>query len=417
MAFTDVEMAILSQVAYCGGDYANKKSSLNTRQPYRGESLHSYLTDPVTKAYLESQLGSEYSDALEKLISKVEGKDYIVVKAEDDKKDTGFAAIAIKDPDNNVTVAARGTEGFNVTGSKDSRRDVLADIELGVLTSTSQQRKMELFMVSLEKDGYDGYYFTGHSLGGNLAVYGATTFVPIDKVKGVTIFNAPGFNEAFRAKYSGEIAAINDRIKNYQNKYDYVSAILFPVGRVIVLDSSKKGDHKGFDDHSLCNLDVEGDGFRLSEKQEKSIQTKVVHETVEWIRKKTHLKTITTLVAVYEICVKYGRVAVKVLKSVAKSIVEALIGKKANNYGTLIRVDTAKLRAYADRLRAANKRLASLDKRMDSLYLKVGLRDLFNLLQADLLTGSSRRLSNCAKYLDETANDFDTTERNIAELF
>lgn len=410
MAFTDVEMAILSQLSYCGGDYANKKSSLNTRQPYRGESLHSYLTDPVTKEYLKSQLGSEYGDALEKLIAKVEDKDYVVVKADDDKKGTGFAAIAIKDPDNNVTVATRGTEGLNL-------RDISTDIQVGIAISTDQQMKMQLFMASLEKDGYDGYYFTGHSLGGNLAIYGATTLVPIDKVKGVVVFNAPGFNEAFRAKYSGEISRIYDKIKNYQNEYDYVSGIMSSVGQVIILESSKDGNHMGVDDHSLCNLDVDGDGFRLTKNQKKSIQTKILHYIVEGVRSLAGIKKIIMIQGIIEICVKYGRLAGKVLKSAAKSIKEALIGKKANNYGTLIQVDTAKLRVYADRLRSANKRIASLDKRMDALYLKVGLRDLFNLLQADLLTGSSRRLSNCAKYLDETANDFDTTERNIAKLF
>lgn len=82
-----------------------------------------------------------------------------------------------------------------------------------------------------------------------------------------------------------------------------------------------------------------------------------------------------------------------------------------------IRVDTAKLRAYAERLGKVNKRLAILDGRMDDLYFKVGLRDLFNLIQADLLTGSSWRITNCAKYLDETANDFDGTERNVVGQF
>lgn len=92
-------------------------------------------------------------------------------------------------------------------------------------------------------------------------------------------------------------------------------------------------------------------------------------------------------------------------------------GYKYSSTNPQIRVDTAKLRTYAERLTAVNKRLGSLDKRMDALYLKVGLRDLFNLLQADLLTGSSGRISNCAKYLNETANDFDTTERNVVDLF
>lgn len=92
-------------------------------------------------------------------------------------------------------------------------------------------------------------------------------------------------------------------------------------------------------------------------------------------------------------------------------------GYKTASSDPMIKVHTAKLRAYAGRLIAVNNRLVSVDRRMDELYLKVGLRDLFNLIQADLLTGSNWRVTNCAKYLDETANDFDAVERNVAGQF
>ncbi len=52
-----------------------------------------------------------------------EGSDYSIVLAEDEKYGTGFAAIAIKDPDNNVTVATRGTEGISL--DYDSSKDVV----------------------------------------------------------------------------------------------------------------------------------------------------------------------------------------------------------------------------------------------------------------------------------------------------
>lgn len=114
---------------------------------------------------------------------------------------------------------------------------------------------------------------------------------------------------------------------------------------------------------------------------------------------------------------------VKTFYSSVVGNIEGFINKNFNSgYKTasadpIVRVDTAKLRAYADRLESVNKRLVTLDKRMDDLYFKVGLRDLFNLIQADLLTGSNWRISNCAKYLDETANDFEGTERNVAGQF
>lgn len=78
-------------------------------------------------------------------------------------------------------------------------------------------------------------------------------------------------------------------------------------------------------------------------------------------------------------------------------------------------VDTAKLRLYAYRLNEVNAKLSRIDSRMDSLYSKVGLRDLLKLLQADIMTGPSRSIKNCSKYLMDTADDFDTTERRVVD--
>lgn len=81
---------------------------------------------------------------------------------------------------------------------------------------------------------------------------------------------------------------------------------------------------------------------------------------------------------------------------------------------TYIRVNTTTLRNHANRLYKVNQRIAKLDRRMDSLYTKVGLFDLWDLLQADALTGYSWRLSRCIDYLNETANEFDSVERSIS---
>ena len=78
-----------------------------------------------------------------------------------------------------------------------------------------------------------------------------------------------------------------------------------------------------------------------------------------------------------------------------------------------IEVNTAKLRSYASRLSSINTRIVNLDRRLDSLYYKVGFLDLWNLMQADLLTGYSLRLRLCINYLEDTAEEFETVERSI----
>ena len=412
MAFTDAEMAVLAQLAYCG-------SKDTPAQPLKGQNLYKALTTGGRKEYLTKALGKEYKSVIEGLISKAKDQDYSIVLTADDKKGTGFAAIAIKDPNNNVTVATRGTEGFSL--DYDSRKDVDADLQLALMLSTNQQEEMEKFMRNLEKNNYDGYYFTGHSLGGNLANYGAITLKPIEKVKGVVTFNAPGFNEAFHAKYMEEIATIYHRINNYQNEYDYVSSILYVPGPVTIVESSKKedgwfdfDDHIGFGDHSLCNLKVDGDGFDAKEKQVKSGQTTVVHGLIEGLRGITGIKAYTVVVGVLSIGVNLGRAAVSAFKKASNWIKGVFSGKSSSLYGTFLQMNTSSLRTYADRLYKVNDRIIKLDQRLDKLYGKVKLKDLWDLMQADLLTGESWRVNKCINYLNDTASDFETLERNLA---
>ncbi|SDM84996.1 Mbeg1-like protein [Bacillus sp. OK048] len=88
-------------------------------------------------------------------------------------------------------------------------------------------------------------------------------------------------------------------------------------------------------------------------------------------------------------------------------------GYKYASAHPLIKVDTQKLRNYAQRLSTVNKRLNNLDRSLDSLYSKVELVDLWSLLQADLMTGESWKIKRHISYLEETAEDFEATERKI----
>ena len=78
-----------------------------------------------------------------------------------------------------------------------------------------------------------------------------------------------------------------------------------------------------------------------------------------------------------------------------------------------ITVDTFKLRDYAQRIKTINNRVVTLDKRLDALYSQVGLQDLWNLLQANILMGYSWRLLRCSSYLKETAEDMEAIEKKL----
>jgi hypothetical protein len=97
-----------------------------------------------------------------------------------------------------------------------------------------------------------------------------------------------------------------------------------------------------------------------------------------------------------------------------KSVVKSF--SKANPIPQQIVLDTYKLTTYAQRLNKVNSRIIRLDRRLDGLYWKVGLQGLWNLIQADALTGYSWRLNRCSNYLNTTANNFNSVERKIGNI-
>ncbi|MBP3415504.1 MAG: DUF2974 domain-containing protein, partial [Clostridia bacterium] len=103
----------------------------------------------------------------------------------------------------------------------------------------------------------------------------------------------------------------------------------------------------------------------------------------------------------------------------AGNVIEKVKGWYAEKSGTgsyvasntTIKLDSVQMRNYASRLAEINRRIMAVDRRMDSLYWRVGLLDLWNLMQADILTSYSFKLTRCQKYLQETATDFENLER------
>lgn len=105
-----------------------------------------------------------------------------------------------------------------------------------------------------------------------------------------------------------------------------------------------------------------------------------------------------------------------------KSIIDKVKNQIKSNYNSnyqyasshpQIKVNTYKLEDYASRINDINRRISALDGRMDNLYWHVGLRDLWNLMQADLLTQYSQRLRHVASYLNDTASEFVTVEQEL----
>lgn len=76
-------------------------------------------------------------------------------------------------------------------------------------------------------------------------------------------------------------------------------------------------------------------------------------------------------------------------------------------------VDIYKLNQYAQRLSTVNDRVKKLDQSIDSLYAKVGLAGLYDLIRVDAMICQNSKLVNCQQYLRQTATDFETVERQL----
>lgn len=88
-------------------------------------------------------------------------------------------------------------------------------------------------------------------------------------------------------------------------------------------------------------------------------------------------------------------------------------GWRYANRNPYIKVDSGKLRSYAERLRRVNQRLGHLDSDLRGLYWQVGWLDIYDILRVNLLTSQSPTLYRAQLFLTNTANRFESAEKKI----
>ncbi|MBS5940118.1 Mbeg1-like protein, partial [Clostridium sp.] len=153
---------------------------------------------------------------------------------------------------------------------------------------TDQQKAAKDFLneVGLE---YDSIYLTGHSKGGNNAIY-ATIAANSDirsKIEDCVTFNAPGFSDKFIKDQKYVIEQLNKRgiFREYQGSSDLVSSIMNNVSIPLIisqrdLDKSSLERLKAFDDHYIYAMEVDGDAFILDNDGKKAFIPILVNNLV-----------------------------------------------------------------------------------------------------------------------------------------
>lgn len=417
--FTEAEMLILSSLAYTNdipkGRYNSKGYPIG--EPVSVKSILGGLDNLAKSGDYGSrgmtQLDKDsYEAALSSLKDKLKNNDFVISKSinHNSSNESGFAAFAIEPRDNpngDVIVCCRGSDSMSLDNLNDW---VGADAALAWEEQTRQQEEMKQFMQGF--DDYSNISFVGHSLGGNLAMYGAISFPNANQIAAVYSFDGPGFNPAFINENLENIARINNKIYNYQQEHDIVSSSLVSVGQIIVLDATiKYNGSVDFDHHNRWAIGVEPDG-RL--RREPSRQKDNI--CVSWTGASTSISLVVNLKdVILSAVVSFGTALCQsISRGIQTFFNQFNSGYKYASNNTYIKVDTALLRNYANRLQNVNKRIVNLDRRLDNLYTQVGLFDLWNLIQADVLTGYSWRLNRCINYLNDTAYEFEEAERSIA---
>ncbi len=419
------------------------QNHLLTQLSYQSHRLAEYEGLTLSRIYAslkESDKQSKFGKKLKEMIDVDLGT--LIIKDTGNDSKTGFGAVAFEDYEKNTGISFRGTDGI----SAESINDWLDNLTSMASGTSIQSAQAEAFYDN-NKNSYGKNYLYGHSKGGQLS---ESVYVNnYDEIKSVHLLNPQPLNP-----YSltpEQIAAMQSPkmdIVIVEGDYVWFLGTLPSYGNIRIAKNTggSLGGAHSYSSLRYTNGDIHSGqmpaweyvayfgiasvttGMQINGSTMGFVYNCVVRvidfaKEDMWPEIQSFIEATSNWVSMKRR--EWKEIAVQLsgfLTTVATSTKEWFSqnfnsGYRAASADPAIRVDTAKLRAYADRLEMVNKRLRTLDKRMDDLYLKVGLRDLFNLLQADLLTGSSCRISNCAKYLDETANDFEGTERNVISQF
>lgn len=436
---TDYQNNLLNRLAYCDLKKGTWKS---------GDDLITVL-----KANGYTQLANELSSAD---ITGLKIRDYV-----NNNSDSGFAAIAFEDIySGHRGMSFRGTENLDkmgsdigciVSGDKGAinRQIDMLDNASTAVTGDSAQAQEAIAFYEKNRDQSGKNYLYGHSKGGELAAEVFSEYY--DEIQQVHVINPQPINWA---------SLNNEQRKAFNSsKFDAVvvdgdlvwllGGVPYPVR---IVKNNKNGDGF-FSPHDLTSAKydrITGEAIIEDEPYKDyvgqglvGLAASIIISTVQagykigeeiWSWGEAAYKFFTEdvpeaaqkffdlIVATYD--------KVKNYISDVKDNIKSFIGKMGtavknwfrNNFNTgyqyatahpQITLDTYKLRSYAQRLQSVNQRIIALDSKMDGLYWQVGLLDLWNLMQADLLTGFSWRLLRCSGYLNDTANDFDSAENNL----
>ena len=223
-------------------------------------SLIAYLDIPAGTSlgrYMDTHANDETVQRIREIAEDCTGDshgydNWRIVGVGDDQNASGMYGCMIDDGRGDAIIAFRGSEGDQILEDWGG-----ADFGLLNNTETWQQAQAEEFTRRMYEefgDQYDSYAFTGHSLGGNLAIDAAIDAPPgmRDRISQVVGLDSPGFSDDYWATHADGIREMEGRISHYQ--WSGVGAIFETPGTERTVNVRDMGNCVSR--HDLRNLDT-----------------------------------------------------------------------------------------------------------------------------------------------------------------
>lgn len=212
-----------------------------------------------------------------------------------------FAAMTVDLPDGTHIIAFRGTDG-SLTGW---REDFAMSFESPVPAQAAAQAYLERH---LSQDSGD-FIVTGHSKGGNLAVYAAAHMAAglQGRIRRVVSFDGPGVDDETAA--SDGYAAVTSRIIAYVPQFAVVGLLMaaHPVHRVVM------SDNNGIMQHDPFSWEVLAKDFCYAEGLDKG--SILVNQTVhQWLAQCTREQRRTFVDGIFDLLASTQRINWKELR-------------------------------------------------------------------------------------------------------
>lgn len=231
LPFNEVDLVCLNELAYFPSELFNQQDSLTLSE------LRAYYQERKDSIPMSFMLTKERIGLLEEILDSQRYADLCFFNAVNEissEFEKQFAAMVCHIPSiNHWQLVFRGTDD-SLIGWKE-------DFKLTYMSEIPAHRSAVAYLKNFLENANYPLYVTGHSKGGNLAVYAASQQDDIfqEKIKGIYKLDAPGFNAQFLE--SDGYISMKNKIIDIRPKESIIGVMLQSDSQPIIVDASKDG--------------------------------------------------------------------------------------------------------------------------------------------------------------------------------